>query len=301
MEITKKIRLAITNNIKLYAVLSKVWRFINKGLIARIQYFFLFKNWDKKKKDGKIPLFTDIEIETLNICNGECSFCPVNKHVDPRKHIKMENEIFYKIIKELENLDYSGNVFLYSNNEPFIDTRIYDFIKYTKQHLKKATVIIYSNGTLLTVDGFKKAIEYLDELYIDNYNDAGIWLDNIAKIKDYYQENKETINCACTFSMRKQNEILGSKGGEAPNTQGKIRVQVLPCMLTHTQMVIRSDGGCSLCCNDPFGRFTLGNVHNNTLQEIWNSKEYDEIRNKLRKSRSLIEKCKYCDAIATTK
>ena len=34
---------------------------------------------------GEQRLFDHIEIETINRCNGNCDFCPVNHRVDPRE------------------------------------------------------------------------------------------------------------------------------------------------------------------------------------------------------------------------
>lgn len=36
-----------------------------------------------------MPLFEEIEIETLNRCNGKCSFCPVNVNEPQRPYHKM--------------------------------------------------------------------------------------------------------------------------------------------------------------------------------------------------------------------
>lgn len=37
-----------------------------------------------KEVEKDVPLFEYVEIETINRCNGVCSFCPVNKLVDTR-------------------------------------------------------------------------------------------------------------------------------------------------------------------------------------------------------------------------
>ena len=50
---------------------------------------------DKKS----FPLFESIEIETINRCNGTCSFCPINRNDDTRILHKMSDELFYNIIE----------------------------------------------------------------------------------------------------------------------------------------------------------------------------------------------------------
>ena len=50
-------------------------------------------------------LFDHVEIETINRCNGICSFCPVNRKVDTREFKKMDKSVFEKIINELSDIN----------------------------------------------------------------------------------------------------------------------------------------------------------------------------------------------------
>ena len=59
-----------------------------------------------------------IELETLNYCNNDCSFCPANRNDDKRLHMKMDKELFFKIIDDLSDISYTGILSLFSNNEP---------------------------------------------------------------------------------------------------------------------------------------------------------------------------------------
>ena len=72
----------------------------------------------------KLPLFTSVEVETINRCNGVCSFCPINSKVDPREKKIMSKELFYSIVDQLADLNYSGRFSTFSNNEPLLDDRI---------------------------------------------------------------------------------------------------------------------------------------------------------------------------------
>ncbi len=58
------------------------------------------------------PLFTAIEIETINRCNGSCGFCPVNRGADPRPFAKMPDELFRAIVDELAGMEYRHAVSL---------------------------------------------------------------------------------------------------------------------------------------------------------------------------------------------
>lgn len=96
--------------------------------------------------------------------------------------------------------------------------------------------------------------------------------------------------------MRKQNEILTSRSGQAKNRK-QIKSLSSLCIYPFMQFYIRSDGNISMCCNDALGIETLGNVHDDSIIDIWNGTKYSEIRQNLLINRKLITLCKNCDTI----
>lgn len=240
------------------------------------------------------PDIQEIEIETVNRCNGTCPFCPVNVNEVQRPYAKMMTKLFYKIISDLADMEYAGKLSLYSNNEPFLDERILDFYKYAKNKLPKATMSIFTNGSLLTLSKFLELVKWCDKITIDNYNDAKVVNENLVEIYDYLEEHNE-LKERVSFSMRLQNEVLTSRGGQAPNKKGAKYYNEI-CLLPFRMLIIRPDGKISLCCNDALGKYTLGDVNNQSIDEIWNSEEYQKIRNEmLYNGRKNLLLCKNCD------
>ena len=242
----------------------------------------------------KVPLFEFIEVETINRCNGMCSFCPVNKKVDPRIETKMEKGLFKKIIDELSSLNYSGELSLFSNNEPLLDERIIEFHKYAREKLPKARMHLFTNGTLLSLEIFLELMKYLDELIIDNYQQELKLLKPVAAINEYVSTHPE-LKEKVTIVLRKPHEILTSRGGDAPNRTNVQSYGDETCALPFEQMIIRPDGKVSLCCNDPLGRNTLGDVNNNSLQEIWYGDKYKMVRQCIAEGRKNWKQCEFCD------
>ena len=247
---------------------------------------------ERAKKD--VQLFEFIEIETINRCNGVCSFCPVNKNIDPREKHIMTKELFEKIIGELENLDYGGELSLFSNNEPLLDERIIELSKYAREHLPKARIHMFSNGTLFTLEKFKQLIPYLDELIIDNYRQDLKLIKPSQEIKEYVEQHEE-LRKKVTIVLRKPQEILTTRGGDAPNRKEMKSYPEAKCALPFQQMIIRPDGKVSLCCNDPMGKNTLGDINKETLEEVWFGQRYKIIREALSQGRENWNHCKYCD------
>lgn len=242
----------------------------------------------------KEPKINTIEIETINRCNNDCSFCPVNRHDEKRPYKMMKEELFHSIIDQLSDMNYSGYISLFSNNEPLIDKRILDFVKYAKENLPNAIHAMYTNGILLDEEKYQKLVQYLDYLVIDNYNDDLLLLPNIQKIVDEHKNDK--ICCKISVLVRKKNQILLNRGGSAPNRENK-NIFHSSCTLPFMQLIVRPDGKVSRCCQDALAKTTLGDLSRESITELWKNNLYTDFRSELNeKGRSNIEFCKECDS-----
>ena len=246
---------------------------------------------------SKLDLFLRIDIETINRCNGTCSFCPVNAKEKQRPYAKMSEELFKKIIDELHDMHYNKSLALFDNNEPFLDERIVEFQKYVRESLPDAFLDLWTNGSLLTLDKFLEIIPFLDRLVIDNYNDKLALNPNVKAISDYVDETPE-LTAKVVIYLRKENEVLTTRGGVAPNKKdGKYYIDT-KCVLPFQQFNVRPDGKISLCCNDALGLYTLGDLNKQSIQEIWYSDEYMRIRREMKvNGRRNLKLCKNCDTI----
>lgn len=253
-------------------------------------------NADVEQLYKNVPLFDHVEIETINRCNGVCAFCPVNSNNDSRVFSVMSEELFKKIIDELAELKYEGKLACFSNNEPFLDPDIIDRLKYAREKLPSARMHLFTNGTLLSLDKFKLAIESLDELIIDNYNKELELIKNNRIIADYCERNPE-LKAKVTIVLRNPNEILTSRGGDAPNHERDSKFKNVKCALPFKQLIIRPTGEVSLCCNDSLGRDTLGDLKKQSLTEVWYGDKFNKVREAIYKGRSNWPHCKYCDTI----
>jgi radical SAM protein with 4Fe4S-binding SPASM domain len=206
----------------------------------------------------------------------------------------MNEALFKKIIDELSDLNYSGEISLFSNNEPLMDDRVVKFHKYAREKLPNARLHMFTNGTLFTLPLFIELVQYLDELIIDNYQQELKLIKPVQIIKDYVEKNPELRN-KVTIALRKRDEILTSRGGDAPNRQEKLSFKGETCALPFEQMIIRPDGKVSLCCNDPIGKVTLGDVSKQSLVDVWYGEDYSKVRDMIVKGRENIEHCRYCD------
>ena len=252
-------------------------------------------------KQEKFPLFQLIEIETINRCNGECEFCPINRHDDTRQYKKMDEELFKSIIAQLKELNYDGRTCLFSNNEPLMDKRMFDFVEYAYKELPNSHFSFFTNGTLLNLERFERLIPYCDTFCIDIYHNNN-YKDNIPEnimpIINLCLEKPE-LQEKVKIQIINRKAIRNNRGGKSKNRKFLYKVQS-PCLLPYKQVIIRPDGKLSLCCNDATGCFTMGDLTKDKLIDIWNGKIYNDIRQKLRYKRDTIGMCEYCDNFGGT-
>ncbi len=240
------------------------------------------------------PFFNYIEIETLNRCNNDCSFCPVNRKHDPRSLSVMDEEFFKSLIAQLADLQYEGSVSLFSNNEPLLDRRIVDFCKIAKQQIPKAYLFLMTNGKLLTIDLFENLMKYLDLLYIDNYDDQMKLQEPVKAITELCLTNP-TYGEKVKVHVRRKSQIRATRGGNAPN-RSNIASLKSSCLQPFTRFVVRPDGKISLCSNDALGRVTLGDLTRDSISDVWNSDLYCRVRRRIAEGRKNCFLCRSCDA-----
>jgi radical SAM protein with 4Fe4S-binding SPASM domain len=248
-------------------------------------------------------LFSSIEIETVNRCNSTCSFCPVNTRTDVRPLAHMSDRIFTKVIDELSSLGYSGKISLHSNNEPLLDEKIVERVRYAKTSCPDAFVFFYTNGTLLSTELAWQLIQAgIDFIRVNNYSDKLTLHKNIqALVKDFEGLPLAEHATKIRIVVRKLNEVLSNRGGAAPNkspdhSHAYRYYQTAMCRYPFDQLVIRPDGKVSLCGNDAYGQITMGDVDRQSVTEIWFGKDYRRLRAELSANgRRNLPLCNTCD------
>ena len=90
-----------------------------------------------------------ILIETLNLCQGECKFCPYKIIRSKEKPIYLDFERYKEMIQEISKYGIK-RLTLFNNNEPLIDFRIFDFIRYASEQLNRVEITLSTNGRLLS-------------------------------------------------------------------------------------------------------------------------------------------------------
>lgn len=253
--------------------------------------------------NGALP--KAIELETLSACNGGCQFCPVNRFVDPRPRVEMAMPLIEKIAHELGEARYAGHLALFSNNEPLLDKRLVEICSLLRQRVPRAWLYLYTNGTPLTPESYVAlARAGLDEMVINNYSDELVIRKQVQRAIDEIGASRDPdvvrLGARTLVHVRPENEVLGARGGLAPNKQDGPQARYFhreSCGVPYMQMVIRPSGEVSLCCQDALGQFTLGDVSRQTIREVWGGDAYKSFRRRLEvEGRGALDLCRDCDA-----
>ena len=269
-------------------------------------------------------MFKKIYVEITNNCNLNCSFCsPVKK---TKKFMTISE--FEHILKEVELK--TNYIYLHVKGEPLLHPNLIDFLKLAEKYNLK--VNLTTNGTLfpILVDKLKvcKALHkinfslhceqdnpnYLNELFksVEKLSEETIiiyrlWtlkdgnLDKksttiVEKIKMYYKLSPETVNKIISdknikisprIYVDKDNEFIWPDETNGNESTGF-------CMALKTQIAILCDGTVVPCCLDSNGCIELGNIYNQSLDEIINGDKFKLLKKSFQERKITEKLCLNC-------
>lgn len=96
----------------------------------------------------KLPMFPKtVQIEVCNFCNAECITCPISNM--KRKREIMNFELFKKIVFELEERNFAGEILPFLNGESLLVLNFTDYLRLIKAKVPRARVTLYTNASKL--------------------------------------------------------------------------------------------------------------------------------------------------------
>jgi MoaA/NifB/PqqE/SkfB family radical SAM enzyme len=261
-----------------------------------------------------------VQIETTNICNAKCVFCPRDEMRRPQG--VMDDDLFRKVADECAALGI-GHVRLHNYGEPFVDRRLVEKIAYVKGRGMPEVGLI-SNGSLLTEEVARGVVGAgLDAINISvdaagreifeqtrvglSYEKVIANIERLVRIRDEAGSRRPRL--ILSFVRRSNSDDERSFIERWRQVADKIHVTDLhnwagtlggaagggfPCYRPWLTFTVLWDGRVALCCADFDGRVTLGDMRTSTLGDIWNSDTYRRVRlEHLRDGGPMI--CRSCD------
>ena len=241
--------------------------------------------------NGKFPMFKQVLIETRTDCNNHCPFCP---HAFNDKSLGvMTWECYTKIIDQLCDIHFNGRVALMLSNEPLLDERLLDMIKYAKGKSQRLFLDITTNGKLLTVEMIDELFKFgLDNININDYRGdrdkhPNQWSSYIEPLFEAYGNNPKVY-----FKRRRLDEVLPNYAGNIPQSFSDEEFGF--CNYPFRKLTIAYNGDVLLCCDDFMYDTKFGNILKDSIIDCWNNEQYNKIRISLLENKR-ISICKRCN------
>ncbi len=269
----------------------------------------------------RAPILPEIvQIESTNICNAKCVFCPRDEM--HRRQGVMSMELYRKIVDECAALGIT-HVRVHNYGEPFLDRHLVEKVRYAKDKGIREVGMI-SNGSLITEKVARAMIEAgLDAINI-SVDASGKEVFESTRIGLSYDKviaNVERLIRIRAELGRKRPKLIMSfvRQDNSADEQAfiehwrpiadKIHITDLhnwagtlntesdvnyPCYRPWLTFTVLWDGRVSLCCADFDGRTILGDLNTSSIAEVWNAEPYRLARRQHLKNGGP-DVCRSCD------
>ena len=257
-----------------------------------------------------------VYIQTNSRCNAFCLLCPYPKFESRLSHGQMGENLYKKIVDQVANHEVSS-FWPYLMNEPLLDPNIVERIKYAKEKLPKTRLGLATNASLLSKEKGRQLLEAgIEEMRISihGFSKASYekWMpglnfeQSLGNIKNFISLSRaEHVKIFLTpVHLRGENESDIEKIKEFAQENG-VRTYVWPFLdragnldfhnlkIHHQELYgclfnrqsewlhVLYNGDVILCCMDWNRETVIGNLNEQSLDDIWGGEAFENIRAKV--------------------
>ena len=279
-------------------------------------------NWNRSEKQEYVPDFPLlVGVETVDFCNYSCRHC-YRAHTSGTKAC-IDFQVFKKIVNEGKQYNLPCLIFG-GGSEPMLNSGIMRMIKYALDN-RVMDVILGTNGTKLTQENIDQMIEWgLTRLAVSLDADTPktykkVRGGNLGKIEvmiRYAYERREELGRKLPI-IRVSFVVTDENYSEIPDFIKKwkhiadkidlqdcidfknvdnlkdIEIEEMYCPMPWNRMNIWANGDISPCCTFYGKHLIFGNIHKNTIKEVWDSPQVKKLRDSL-VTGNYYKACKNC-------
>jgi MoaA/NifB/PqqE/SkfB family radical SAM enzyme len=243
-----------------------------------------------------------LQIETINICDAKCVFCPYPDMKRPKGTMPMP--LFERLIDEAATIPQIDKVTLTGLGEPLLDKHLMERLHLIRNKMQIGCLDLYTNGSRLTMRHIQEFVKVpVDVLYVSLNAISRDGRKQIMGLDDYdHVENilREAIDrfkdCSLKIVVKGVtgtdlmesgvgNEFVSKWGDWSNGGNGFLHLEgnwggitwksrtkpSMPCLRALEQIMVLQDGRVSLCCFDSEGDVILGDLNKQSLREVYNS------------------------------
>ena len=246
-----------------------------------------------KIRDINTTLF-EIEINSSELCNRTCEFCPrVDGSLYTNQNLNISLDLCKRINNELKDLNFKGGLVLSGYGEPMLHPNLIQMVKILGNgiHLEMVTngdklnseivVELFKNGLNILVVSMYDGPHQIDE-FQKIFKKAGI-PDDLYILRDRWYTVDEDYGVKLT------------------NTEGHQELVDLyrPCYYPFYSMMLDWNGDVLLCVQDWNKKVKMGNITYSSLFDVWLSSGFKKYRNILSKGKRILSPCTECNTNGT--
>lgn len=299
-------------------------------------YFDYRRKWSENPRNMVLedfPIHLDIEI--TNFCNLACTMCSRTVQIKEGTFGKLQHidmDLFKKMIDEGANNKVSSVKFNYLG-EPLMHPQIVEMVRYCKDK-GIIDVIFNSNGVLLTdkisqnlleagLDGlfisfdsinkqqfeairvgakFEKIIANVRKFHEIRNSNEKYWKTQIRISKVLFPEEEDKDIVAFIDMWKDAVDAIGFGSLIEVGNSAEISYKsYYRCDQPWQRLFVGVDGVAFPCCLDYKTEYVVGNIHHQTLKEIWHSEPYRKLREAHATGKyNEIDICKNCSYICAS-
>lgn len=270
-----------------------------------------------------------IKLEPVHGCNRHCDFCTLRNNKERLGF--MSTEVWSAIVNNIDP-EKTKKISFALHGEPTLHPKIEEMIRDVRRVLHDAKIMMITNGDVYT-KGKKSFNDLLalfdvglDDVQIDlydkessesfhrmkneltgvdvlNYYDSGktMWSSSGSNKRVFYVEEDSRLgNGECETRM------FDTQGTSVPFEVWKkygADLSSFPILRTckelNKYLAINWDGSTKICCSDGSRANSLGNVLEESIEDIWKGKKADMVRYALHKGRrDAIPACYACSRMS---
>jgi len=250
------------------------------------------------KEDAFYPQVPPISLELTSSCNLKCPYCANSILQRGKNFIKWP--LLEKIIEESAN-GYHNIATLHGTGEPLLWNKLEEVIHLIKSR-KAGEASFATNGTLLKRDrilrlleagltSIRVSLDSMDEEIYKATRGANVFkvIENIQTLIELAPQNFQItvvlmnhktqhitddhiVQFHKTFGFHQNVQLEIINNGLMPDSPQDFResqVKVSTCFRPRKWFTITSEGNVSICCSDQNAQAVIGDVNQQTIDEIW--------------------------------
>lgn len=256
---------------------------------------------DPNEQDPVKAIFT-VDINTTDLCNRTCVFCPRHDpKVYPNRNLNMTALGAEIIAKKLSDIDYKGIIAFSGFSENLLNPEIVEIVRQFSKHNPDAFLDCNTNGDPLNrklVDDLLEA--GLDCLNINLYDGPG-QIDEFEKMLSGVEEGRYKYRLH--WSEKDYGIIFNNRSGLIQwmdEYQGDMEeLKTTKCYYPFYKLFVDWNGDILFCANDWGRTRVVGNLMQQSVRDVWMSKEMRKIRSRLANAKRNFSPCDNCSVQGT--